>query len=278
MRRSLAVCFLTLLLAACGGESTDEPIVGAESLTVADIADRMVARFETNFEGVTVFTATTADLEASYERDTADSLGAFTTEVAPRDPANPPTTPPQLATYLVPEARRLAYGLRQGAQLAGPAPHEGHRVYVLDAKNPVTLTAAPEASATALVGARLYIDSETFDVREIRFEVAGEDSSQTEPVVQRILYDDFQEVNGVTLPFTIRTVTSGLLSTLPDDYRMVMGGRLGIERAQAEQLPTGPERDAALQEIDAQERFLNEGILEDVLTIETVQINAGTSS
>ncbi|NNF57246.1 MAG: hypothetical protein HKN04_03310 [Rhodothermaceae bacterium] len=278
MHRSLAVCFLALSLTACGGESADESVLGAESLTVDDIADRMVARFEANFEDVLFFTTTTADLEASYERDTADSLGAFTTEVAPRDPATPPTTPPQLATYLVPEALRLAHGLRQGAQLAGPTPHEGHRVYVLDAENPVALTAAPEASATALVGARLYIDSETFDVREIRFEVAGEDSSQAEPVVQRILYDDFQEVNGVVLPFTVRTVTSGLLSTLPDDYRMVMGGRLGLERAQAEQLPPGPQRDEALREIEAQERFLNEGILEDVLTVETVRINADGSS
>ena len=49
-------------------------------------------------------------------------------------------------------------------------------------------------------------------------------------------------------------------------------GNLGIARAQAQQLPPG-EREVELARIAARERFLNEGIQEDVLTVDSVHVN-----
>jgi len=55
--------------------------------------------------------------------------------------------------------------------------------------------------------------------------------------------------------------------------RIVENGNLTIARAQAQQLPPG-EREVELASIAARERFLNEGIQEDVLTVDSVHVNA----
>lgn len=266
MRLLLAPLLLLsgLALSACG----EEP------LTAETVTEQMLARFNDNFDGVEDFTATTDELTAYYRRGTADSLTAFVIRVAARDSVAALTVPPQLITYLVPEVPRFTQGLRRGAGLDGPEVHDGHRVYVLRADHPQALTPVPDAGAPLFSDVRLYVDAETFAIRELRFEVPSPDSNATQPIVERILYDDYRTVEGVSLPFRVSTITSGLKEAIPEEYRIVMGGNLALRRAQAERLPSG-ERDAALREIAAQERLLNEGIQESTLALRNVQVNEG---
>ena len=103
-------------------------------------------------------------------------------------------------------------------------------------------------------------------------EMPPPDTTLTEMIVQHVRYERFRDVDGIALPFKVRSTTEGLRQLIPDQLRIVEGGNLVIARAQAQQLPPG-EREVELARIAARESFLNEGIQEDVLTVDSVHVN-----
>lgn len=271
MRRLLV--FPLVLLAACG--DADAPEAGAsasEALTSADaVADAMVERFEENVLGVNGFTVTAAGAEARYRPATDDTTGLdqLRFEAGPAGDA-PPQEAAQLLAEQVPNVARLARGLRR-ATLVGTVNRDGRDAYLFTSPDLAVLIGedAPVAPADSQE-VRVYVDRETFDVLEIYRSRA--DTSFAEPITGRIIYSDFREVDGLTLPFSIRRVATGVNQTISMEQRTVWGGELGLARQRAEALPQGPARDARIAQIDAQMRQLTDGIVEMTLTVDEVEV------
>ena len=272
MPRRLLLLPLVLLAAACG--DADAPEAPSEELTSADaVADAMLARFEANQLAVDGFTVVAAGAEARYRPAEADSAGLdpIRFEAGPAGDA-PPAPEAQLLIEHVPNVARLAAGLRR-ATLVGTVNRDGRDAYLFTTDDPSVLIgedapAPPGDTQTA----RVYVDAATFDVLEIYRSVS--DSTFTEPLTDRLIYSDFREVDGLTLPFTVRRVTTGVNQQIGEDEKMILGGQLGIARQTAESMPAGPERDARIAEIDAQMRAVNEGVAEMRLDIEEVRVGA----
>ena len=166
----------------------------------------------------------------------------------------------------------LAGGLRD-ALFGGTSTRDGRRTYVLSTDNPASLFGAAGQRVPVEEGQefRVYVDAETFDVVEI-YQSFSTDTLAT-PITKRIIYSDFRDSGGITLPFRVREVTTGLDQQVTDEDRMLGGGQLGIARNRLmETMPDGPERDAQLAEIDAQERLLTEGVLERELAVDEVVV------
>jgi hypothetical protein len=113
------------------------------------------------------------------------------------------------------------------------------------------------------------VDAETFDVLEI---YRGIEADTTDAITGRIIYSDFREADGLRLPYRVREITTGLLGAMDDDTRMVQGGALSLQKRQLEAAPPSPERDERLSQVNAQLRMLNEGILENEVVIESVEV------
>ena len=235
----------------------------------------MRARFDATLGSVDGFTVEAAGAEARYvlAEDTTglDRFGPPQVAPAGDGPVNPAEV--QLLAVQVPNVPRLAAGIR-GAELEGPITRDGRRVYVLRTDDPGTLVGTPGAvpvDSARTPDLRVYVSAETFDVVEV-YQSVMPDTSATEPVVSRLIYSDFRETDGAVLPWAVRQLQTGLDPGLSDDERMVMGGRLGLARRQAEAMPSGPERDAQLAALDAQERLLTEGVADLTLEIDAVRV------
>lgn len=148
----------------------------------------------------------------------------------------------------------------------------GQLVDVLEAENPTALIVGPDVQTGDISSARVYVDAATHFVRGVTMEMPPPDTSLTDTIIQTVRYEQFREVEGITLPFKITSTTEGLRQLISEELRVVENGNLAIARSQAQQLPAG-EKEMQLARIAARERFLNEGIQEDVLTVDSVHVN-----
>ena len=261
------------LLAGCGPDPATTPAdVSAPITSVDTLADRMLARYEGTLgevEGMTVY----ADGATATYTPNVDSLvlNPFVLQIQPASDGPGEAQAAQLLYSHVPNVPRLARGLRS-AELSGPIDYEGSRVYVFATDDPTTILgdgAAP-ADRRGTVDFRVYVDAETFDVREIYQGVS--DTSFARPYVNRLVYDDFRTVDGVTLPFRVRQIETGADALMTPESKTVARGQLELQRRVAANQPSGPDRDAALAEVDRQLRIVNEGLAEATLTVDSVRV------
>ena len=269
----LPAAVAVLSLAACGDDA--EPVARAEpadELTTADaVADAVLARYDANLGAVDTVSIFAGGVEAQYVAS-GDSLDPFgRPEIRPTGDAPVPPARAQVLANQLPNLRRLARGLR-AAELVGTVTRDGRRAYLLRSADSGVLIGEPGTSAMEPgVENRLYVDAETFDLLEVYRGLPADSGGVA--VTGRIIYSDFRTTDGVTLPFAVREVTSGLAGAMDDDTRMVMGGRLGLEQQQLEAQPASAERDARLDEVRAELRLLNEGILETEVRVDSVRIS-----
>lgn len=272
MRRLLLI--LPLLLAACGDSDAPEVETPGEALTSADaVADAMMERFESNVLATDGFTVTAAGAEMRYRPAEADSTGLDPLRIEGGQAGDAPLGPGyELLGEHVPNVARLARGLRR-ATLVGRVDRDGRDAYLFTTNDPSVLlgeesyVAAGDSTTT-----RIYVDAATFDVLEIYRSL--QDSTLAEPITDRLVYSDFRDVDGLTLPFQIRHVLTGVSQALDDNAKMVRGGQLGLAKQQLESQPPSPERDAQLAEIESELRAITEGVAERTLTIEAVRVGA----
>ncbi len=253
--------FLPLIWAGCG--------FGADDPT--QVIDALETRFEANTNGVDGYTLFVDEMVVHIRPNTADSLTAFDIGISLRDSNSTIPENAHLVSYLVPDIPKLIRGLRTGAKLIDDETFNGRRVNVIEAHNPTALIVGGDGPAADIDRALVYVDAETGDLRGVTMEMPPPDTSSTEMIVQRVRYEQFRAVDGMTIPFKVITTTEGLRGLIPDEMRIVENGGLAIARSQAEQLPPG-ERAVELARIAVRERFLNEGIQEDVLTIDSVRV------
>lgn len=264
--RTVSACWLLILASVyvgCGTGSTDP----------SEIIDAMEASFENNLDGVETLTIYAAGMEVHHRLNTTDSLAFFDLGLTLDDPSRPLPGSARLIPFLVPDVPKLVRGLRTGARYVGTDTLNGQPVYVIEADNPSSLAVSTDAPAADISSARIYVDVETHALRGVTWEMPPPDTTLTEKIVQHVRYEQFRDVDGISLPFKVRSTTEGLRQLIPDRQRIVEGGNLGIARAQAQQLPPG-ERHVELARIAAHERYLNEGVQEDVLTVDSVHVNS----
>ena len=268
MSRVFCLCLLPALLAvaACGSQEPPAP----EATTAAEVADRMVQRFESNVGAVDAFTVYAAGVEGRYEV-TGDSTDRVRLTVG-RSGAGAVPPSAQLLDSYVPNVARLARGLR-GAEFGGKITRNGRPAYVLSTDDPGAIVGQSDVPMAGRQRLRLYVDPETYDVLEI-YQSFSPDSLGAE-VTSQYVYSDFRTTDGLTLPFSVSQLSSGLDLGVSDQQKMVQGGQLGLARSQiTEQMPPGPEKDAKLAEIDAQLRMINDGELETTLVVDRIEVGA----
>ena len=277
MPRSLSVLAAALVatatLVACGDAAGDAPDL-PEATTSAEVADRMLERFEANLAGVDSFAVTGAGLRLVY-RVVGDSaqVDRIQTRTERIDSVALDADAAQMMQLHVPNVPRIARGFRRAA-FGGLQTLGGRRGYVLSSEDPGALigelgTATSEANETL----RVLVDADTYDVLEI-FRTASVDTL-ARPVSQRLVFEDFQTDGGLTLPRTVRQVSEGMDQFVTDDQRARLGGRLALERMQLEQQPAGPERDAALAAVTAQQALLDGEPQRSELTVDRVEAFGG---
>lgn len=248
-------------------------MAGCGQADPTDVIDALEANFQQNMEGVETFTVYAAGMEIHHRLNTSDSLTAFDLGVTQSDSTRSIPTSANLIPFLVPDVPKLVRGLRSGAHLLDNETFNGQNVYVIEADNPASLIVGGAGPMNDISAARVYVDADTYELRGVTMEMLPPDTSLTEMIVQQVRYELFRDVEGLTLPFKVTTMTEGLKQLIPDELRIVENGNLTIARSQAQQLPPG-EREVELASIAARERFLNEGIQEDVLTVDSVHVNA----
>lgn len=270
--RRLFLLLPILLLAACGDTDAPEAAAPGEALTSADaVADAMMERFEANVLAVDGFTVTAVGAEMRYRPAEDDSTGLDPLRLEGGRAGDAPLGPGyELLGEHVPNVARLARGLRR-AELVGRVNRDGRDAYLFATDDPsVLLGEDAYVAAGDSTNTRVYVDAGTFDVIEIYRTLS--DSSFAEPITDRLVYSDFREVDGLTLPFQIRHVLTGITQTLDENQRMMRGGQLGLAKQQLENEPPSPERDAQLAEIESEIRAITDGIAERTLTIEEVRV------
>ena len=260
MRTALSsLVLLTFLLAACG-----------ESLPDVDtIADEMARRAAANFKGVNTFSVEGDGVAIYFKRVAPDSLTTFDFRALTNDSQRQPVFNP----YNLPNVAQLARGVRQNARLVGSQERSDGRVLVLEATDPAMfIGATSDTPGETPSSARVVVDAETFQVLEISLETAPFDAASTSPITQRQLYSDFRTVDGLTLPFSAKTIIEGI--EVAQEMLMIEGGNLEIARRRASGLPPD-KRAAALEEIDNRQLFLETGVMIESFTIELVRVNEG---
>ena len=273
MRRLPAFLFALTVLAACGDGSGEPEAPRAGELASAEaVTEAMRGRFEANQGAVDSFVVVGGGGRAVHARNAADTTGQipFTIDLRPLGGAQIDPDEIQLHYNLVPNVVGLADGMAE-AEFGGVVERDGRRAYVLSTGNPAALLGGvPPPGEHEL---RVYVDAETFDVVEI-FRSAVTDTTKA-AITDRLLYSDFQETDGLVLPRTVRRVVSGVNRDLTEELKVREMGNIALQRAQADRMPEGPERQATLALADRQERIVTEGVAETTLTVESVVVGAG---
>lgn len=269
MIRSALVLSLLLLIAACQGQGadTDTP-VGPTADPIA-LAPRLAATYD---EGL-----------ASLDNFRVFALGTSLYYIAVGDSTNrtfqlvrdPEAGMPNdlnagnLFAFFPPNPRYLADNLGNMAP-GETVERDGVRTLVFESTNPLHMGFRP-VEGTINHFARVYLDAETLDVRELyhRFEV----DTLAQPLAQRVLYDEYREIaDGVRIPFRVRQIQEGNLQLITEEARMIRGADIALREQQAQALPPA-RRDSALRLIAREKRFFTEGINEIILAIDSVQVN-----
>lgn len=241
---------------------------GPPPATDADLGTRMAERFEGDLGGVDGFTVLVGGFEVRYTRTAAgrDSVPAgapaFSVQIAPTDSASVDPLVQAAVTSLLPDVPGLAAGRGAGA-LGEPFDREGVQVYALDA---TALSA--DTSLAGSTSAVVYVDARTFRVREVARTVRLD--SLERPLSQRLLYDDYRTADGLTLPWRVRVIQSGLDQLMDETMRVVEGGQLGFQREQLRQAAPSPARDVQLAAVERRLRMLREGVEETTVHVRRV--------
>ena len=243
--------FLLLALAAVAACAAAPPD------TTAAVLERMLARYDANLGGVGGFVVTAAGATATHGALPDSTSDLDPPAIAPAPGQTPDGELVPLLLQQVANVRLLADTLRT-ADLDGPRDLRGRRVYIL--------------TRTATGGRTLYVvvDAETFDVREI--EQAVQPDTLAQPLVTRLVYDDFRTADGLTVPYRVRLINEGLDQLIPETERMVRGGQASVARGQIEMLPPGPEREARRAQLDRDLKLYTEGTQEYDLRIDGVRV------
>ncbi len=265
---------LSLAVALASGCRREAPAL----TDAAAIAGRMAERAAEDFAGIRDFAVVGGDAVLYFRRSATatDSLPAFDLRVAPLVAGRPMR---ELPSYFYPVTMaRVARGLRNGARLVGQDTLAGRRVYILEAPDPASLVDLPPLpTAEGSASARAFVDAETFRLVGLTAAVTpvlDSTAGPARPVSETHRYSDFQSTDGVTLPFRARTTLEGLDQLIPQEMRMVAGGSLAMERAQATRLPPA-EREAALADVARRERLIRTGIQVTPFAVREVRVNAG---
>ncbi len=275
-RPFLLLVLAALAVSACGDASDAGPAASGEALTSADaVADAMLARYAANLGDVEAFAVQAEGVEARYtlSGDTTGLDRFAPPQVGPVGDGPVPSSATRLLYVQVPNVPRMARGLRTAA-LDGPLTRDGRRVYALSTDDPGAVFGEPGLAPPDTTGTRdfrVYVGADDFNVYEI-YQLVSADSLGA--ITSRIIYSDFREADGVTLPFSVRQIETGLNLSMGQDERMVIGGQLGINVEQLKQAPASPERDARLAELQAQQRIVAEGVSELTLEVEEVRVGA----
>lgn len=260
--RPLALALLVLSLAAC----ESEPVVVDSSEA---LGDRLREQFERNVGSVEALSVAGAGVRADFRASGDSGQARLVPTFAPVDSASyDPQAAQLLATYL-PNVPGLADALRSGT-FVGERRRDGRPAYVASTTDPAMTGAADGVARSA----RVFVDPATFDVLEI--EQSARVDTFAQPITRRLVYEDFREVEGVRLPYRVRQLDRGQDQQLSESdlatRRVFLGGRLALERQQAEALPAGPERDAAVARATRALENLEAGVQEVVLTVDSVRV------
>lgn len=274
MPRLFLALVAAVALVACGDAADSGLSDLPEATSAAEVADRMLARFEANVAGVDSFAVTGAGVRMVY-RVVGDSsqVDRIQTRAERVDSVALDAEASQMLQLQVPNVPRIARGFRR-ATFGGLQTIGERRSYVLSSEDPGALIGELGAATSgARETLRVLVDADTYDVIEI-FRTASVDSLDR-PVSQRLVFEDFQTEGGLTLPRTIRQVGEGMDQFISFEQRAVAGGRLAMERMQLEQQPAGPERNAALQAVLAQQALLDGEPTRTELTVGRVEVFGG---
>ncbi len=256
------VCALALV--ACGDAQTGDEPEAPPVASSAELAAHMGERFEESLSGVSGFTVFLGGYEIRgvlSPDTTADNRLEVT--IAPTDSASADPLVQSLVGGYLPNVPLLAGSLAQ-APLRGPLVRDGHRVYELDAN------AAAGADSSAAASVRVYVDANTFRVREVYRAVRAD--SLARPLTSRIFYDDFRTADGITLPWRLRIVQEGVDQLMGEETKMVEGGQLTLMISQLRAAPPSPARNVRLAEAERRMRAISEGVEEMTVTVRRVTV------
>jgi len=266
-----AFAFLSALaLAACNPGASGGDALPAEDANPNTVVDRLGETYATGLGSLSAFEVFAEGTFVRYVATEDSARGRIFSLV--RDPLAPQPRDPEAANlfaFYPPVGGYLAKTLGD-ARMTGPVEREGVRSYVLETTDPTDVGFPPaEGSKDHL--ARVYLDAETLEIRELfhRFKV----DTLSLPFVQRVLYDDYREVApGVRVPFRVRQRQEGLLQLIPDKIRIFRGGEVGIRERQAYSLPAGAEQDSMLRDVAREKLLLNDGIKETEFAIDSLRV------
>ena len=274
MLRLVLVLLAATVLVACGDASDGGLSALPEATSAAEVADRMLDRFESNIASVDSFAVTGAGLRMIYrvvgDTSQADRVRVRTERV---DSVAFDADAAQMLQLQIPNVQRIARGFRR-ATFGGLQTIGERRGYVLSSEDPGALIGElGTAESRARETLRILVDADTYDVLEV-FRTASVDSLER-PVSQRLVFEDFRTEGGLTLPYTIRQVGEGMDQFVTFEQRTMLGGRLELERMQLEQAPPTEERTARLQAILAQQAILNGEPQRSELVVDDVEVYGG---
>ena len=261
--RPLALALLVLSLAAC----ESEPVVVDSSEA---LGDRLREQFERNVGSVEALSVAGAGVRADFRASGDSGQARLVPTFVPVDSASYEPQAAQLLTTYLPNVPGLADALRSGT-FVGERRRDGRPAYVASTTDPAMTGGSADGVSRS---ARVFVDPVTFDVLEI--EQSARVDTFAQPITRRLVYEDFREVEGVRLPYRVRQLDRGQDQQLSESdlatRRVFLGGRLALERQQAEALPPGPERDAAVARATRALENLEAGVQEVVLTVDSVRV------
>ena len=260
-----------LALAAALGAGCREPALSEPE----DVIGRMLERVRADYADVHAFTVLADSAVVHFERTSpaTDSLPVFRTRAAANDEAQTPIPDP----YLLPVPGTLAQ-LRTQGRLVGQDTLGGRTVYVVEAERPREFLGLPPAGSDSGYVARVYVDAETFRVAGLYVQQPPPPNAPNPalgPLVQVVRYEDYRAAGGLTIPHRTRLRREGIRALIPDETRMVMGGTLALQRAQADQLPPAL-RSQRLREVDRQIALYNDGVQTVTFTVREVRVDTGS--
>lgn len=244
--RLLPLLLVAPFLAACASDPPATPL---------DLAAEMRERFDANVGDATGFTVVLGGFEMRYVLSD-DSTERFAVSIVPTVDAVQDPLIQAMATSYLPNVPLLASTFAgAGGALTGPSVRDGAEVYAVDASG-----VAADSAGAGRAGLVVYVDAETFQVREVERTVRID--SLARPISSRLFYEDYRTVDGVTLPHRMRVRQEGLEQLLPEAARIREGGELTLQRGQISQMPPSPSRAHMLESIDRRLRAITEGVEE----------------
>lgn len=263
-RAAAALVLSAAVLGACQSSGpSSAPVESSDAL-----ADRVTERFDASMAQLDGFRVAALGTALFYV-GTGDSTQAFGVIPDPSEPPPADMLTASMFSYYPPNGRYVAEGIR-GAEFKGVVERDGVQAYVVETTDPTAIGMSSDSSKTDNL-ARVYVDAETFDVRELyhRFRL----DTLAQPLAQRILYEEWRDVDGSRFPFRVRRIQEGMLQLITQEQKMIAGGSLAIREQSANSMPPGPERDAAVAAVAREKRIYERGIAEDILSIADVTLN-----